>query len=186
VGSVHDSEVKGIWLVTARGWVLREHDGAMLERIASHMDRDLRPAILEPLPSEWYPEEVLAQALRAMREVVAQGSNEKFRAVMESCTELGVSTFFRVLLRVSTPRFVLRQVPTMWRQIRRGRGRVVVENRPTSTVVAYSDFPHFGNVDYRLLTLGSLTAVLRVCTRETPHIRIEDHGGDWLDVVVDH
>lgn len=178
--------MKGIWLVTARGWVLREHDNPTLERIASHMDRDLRPAILEPLPSEWYPEEVLAQSLRAMREVVADGSNEKFRGVMESCTELGVSTFFRVLLRVSTPRFVLRQVPTMWKQIRRGRGRVVVENRATSTVVAYSDFPWFGDINYRLLTLGSLTAVLRVCTRETPRIRIEDHGGDWLDVVVDH
>jgi hypothetical protein len=186
LSAANDSEVKGVWLVTARSWVLREHDAVTLERIASYMDRDFRSAILEPLPSQWYPEQVLVQALRALREVVAHGSNDEFRSVMESCTELGVSTFFRVLLRVSTPRFVLRQVPTMWRQIRRGRGHVVVENRPTSTVVAYSDFPWFGNVDYRLLTLGSLTAVLRVCTREPPRIRIADHGGDWLDVVVDH
>jgi hypothetical protein len=186
VAAPSDSEVKGIWLVTARGWVLREHDSTTLQRIATHMDRNLRSAILEPLPSQWYPEEVLAQALRALREVVAKGSNDEFQRVMEECTELGVSTFFRVLLRVSTPRFVLRQVPTMWRQIRRGRGRVLVENRASSTVVSYSDFPWFGSVDYRLLTLGSLTAVLRVCTRETPRIRIEDYGGDWLDVVVDH
>jgi hypothetical protein len=180
-----ESEIKGVWLVTARSWVLHHHGSSMLERIAGHIEPELRSALTDPLTSTWYPERVLAQALKGLREEVAHGSADEFRTVMESCTALGVSTFFRVLLRLSSPRFVLRQVPTMWRQIRRGSGRVEVTDENGKITIRYREFPWFDDVNYRLLTVGSLTALLRVCTRRTPRIRIQAHGIDWLDIVVD-
>ena len=178
------SEIKGVWLVTARTWVLEHHSREMLAAIASHVDETERSAITDPLPSEWYPEQVLQQALRGLRAEAAGGSNERFLEIMRQCTRLGVSHFFRVLLRLSSPSFVLRQVPTMWRQIRRGPARVEVTSEPDVITVRYRKFPFFDDENYRLLTLGSLTAVVELCTSERPRVTLGEHGADWLDVVI--
>lgn len=179
------SEIKGVWLVTARSYVVTRHGREALERIADSVDASMREAVVEPLPSAWYPEELLQQALAGMRHVIADDSDDGLLGVMEGCTELGVSRFFRALLRLSSAEFVLAQVPTMWRQIRRGTGKVEVERSEHGRILHYSRFPYFDDSNYRLLTLGSLTAVLRLCTREPPRIRLGAHGRDFLDVIVE-
>ena len=95
---------------------------------------------------------------------------------MEGCTEIGVSRFFRVLLRLSTPGFVLRQVPTMWRHIRRGRGEVRVREEDGAFVLEYSDFPWFADPLYEHLTVGSVRALVRIATGKAPTIRAEGLG----------
>jgi hypothetical protein len=179
------SEIKGVWLVTARSYVLTRHGAGALQRIAEAVEPALREAVIEPLPSAWYPEELLQQALAGMRREIAEDSDDGLLAVMEGCTELGVSRFFRALLRLSSAEFVLAQVPTMWRQIRRGPGKVEVERTEHGRILHYSRFPYFDDPNYRLLTLGSLTAVLRLCTRVPPRIRLGAQGRDFLDVHVE-
>lgn len=179
------SEIKGVWLVTAKSWVLGQRTVAELNAVARHVDPAMRSALTDPLPSEWYPEETLQQVLRGMRSVLAEDSDSRFLELMRQCTRIGVNRFFRALLRLGSAQFVLRQVPTMWRQIRRGTGRVEVETESNRIQLRYRDFPYFDDPNYRLLTLGSLGAVVELCTSSQPSVSLGAHGSDWLDVAIE-
>src|SRR5512139_866770 len=119
MGDASPSEVKGSWFVTARTYLVSEGSDELVQRVAKFLPDHQRHSLLEPLPSGWYPEESLQNALMGMRTELARGSPERFLDIMRQCTELGISRFFRVLLRLGSTEFVLRQVPTMWKQIRR-------------------------------------------------------------------
>ncbi len=179
------SEIKGVWLVTAKRFVLASHGQEALDAIASHLAPESRGAVLEPVTSAWYPEEVLQGALAGIHREVAKQSDEVYLRMMRECTELGVSRFFRVLLRLSTPGFVLAQVPSMWAHIRRGAGKVTVESTPDGTLVRYREFPYFDDPRYRLLTQGSLQGLMKLTTRQQPRVRLGEFGSDWLDVHVE-
>ena len=106
------SEVKGPWFVAMRAWLDAHASDQVVARVLDHMPAEHRTALREPLPSEWYPAQALASALAAVDAEITRGDHAAFVAMMEACTEIGLSRFFRVLLRLSTPGFVLRQVPT--------------------------------------------------------------------------
>ncbi|MGZ3420851.1 MAG: hypothetical protein ACXWUG_11715 [Polyangiales bacterium] len=172
------SEVKGAWFVAARAWL--DERGA-LGAIARELDEDARRALLEPLPGHWYPESSLQNSLAAMRTYVAP-SREEYVDALDACTVIGISRFFRALLRVASPGFVVRQVPTMWKQIRRGAGHVAVDSANGRARVSYTAFPYFADENYRLLTEGSLRAVVRTCTGKNPRVLISRATDDALDV----
>lgn len=180
------SEVKGVWFVTAKSYLLGQRGPEAVEWVAERLDPAFRNAMLEPLTSGWYPERALAQGLDGMREVLGAVDDEVFCRIMRECTEIGVNRFFRALLRSSSPEFVLRQIPTMWRHIRRGQGRVDVERAPGGTLIHYSDFPWFEDVNYRLLVKGSLGAIVAIAARRLPPVDISGYGSDWLDARVEH
>lgn len=174
------SEVKGAWFVAARAWL--ESRGS-LEATARALKPDAREALLQPIPAAWYPEPVLQASLTALRDVVAP-ERAQFVAAMDACTAIGISRFFRALLRVASPGFVLRQVPTMWRHIRRGDGHVAVEAGDGRGTIRYSQFPYFADDNYRLLTEGSLRAVVRTCTGREPRVALVRATNDALEVEI--
>lgn len=178
------SEVKGSWFVTGRNFIEREGGDALLGRVEQHLGEDRRHCLRDPLPSEWYQEEDLQQVLAGVREELAGGSSGRFLKCMEGCTEIGINRFFRVVLRMTSARFALRQVPAMWKQIRRGAGHVAVRPEPDRMVLEYSQFPYFADENYRLLTQGSLAAVAVASTGSRPEVTIEGAGPDWLEVAV--
>ncbi len=178
------SEVKGVWFVTARSYIERQFGSDTLDRIVDSIPREYRGAIEEPLASTWYPEEALQQALSAMHVELANADDKRFVEIVEESTREGVTRFFRVLLRVSTPGFVLRRVPTMWKQIRRGAGKVEVTVTDGDIVIEYTEFPYFEDKLYRLLTLGSLRGLVELATHRGADIQILDHGPSHCTVVV--
>jgi hypothetical protein len=180
------SEVKGIWLVSARDYIVRDHGPDALARIALHLEPELRATLTDPLPSAWYPEQSLAQSLAGMNVVLARGSETRFCEIIAACTTFGVGRFFRVMLRASSARFVMRQVPAMWQHVRRGAGRVAVRDTGRGSLIAYRDFPYFDDPNYRNLTLGSLTALLEICSGRRPNIAIRRFDTSSLDVEVVH
>ena len=182
--SESSSEVKGSWFVTARTYLHAKGGDELLERVARFVPDDGRHSLFEPLASDWYPEALLQQALAGMRAELADGSSHRFLTVMQECTAIGINRFFRVLLRMSSTEFVLRQVPTMWRQIRRGAGEVSVETTPKATVLHYRAFPYFDDENYRLLTRGSLASLVMTSTGEAAEVHVDHYGSDWLDVVI--
>ena len=174
------SEVKGAWFVAARAWL--EARGS-LEATARALRPDVRQVLLEPIPAAWYPETTLQASMQALRDQVAP-ERAQFVAAMDACTEVGTSRFFRALLRMASPQFVLRQVPTMWRHIRKGDARIHVETEERRAVVHYASFPWFADENYRLLTEGALRALVRTCTGSTPKVTILRASDDALDVEV--
>jgi hypothetical protein len=177
------SEVKGAWFVAARAWLDREHPPEVLPQILARMAPEHRHALAEPLPSLWYPEQALADALRALDAEITKGDAAAFASVIEGCTEIGLGRFFRVVTRMASPVFVLRHVPTMWRQIRRGAGQVEVSaERVTGSGSAagnvvelrYSAFGWFDEPLYEALTVGSVRALSRQCLGRDPEITVTE------------
>lgn len=174
-------EVKGAFFVAARAWLdahRPELVGAVLERIP----REHRKALAEPLPSVLHPEESLVHALRALEAEVTRGDRERFVDLMDACTEIGLGRFFRVMLRLSTPGFVLKQVPTMWSQLRPSAGRVSVVPRDGGYEIRYSSFPFFDEDVYEQMTVGSLRALVRVCSGTQPRVEVLSRSRDSLTV----
>ena len=72
----------------------------------------------------------------------------------------------------------------MWRQIRRGAGRVEVETLPGRCLIRYREFPYFDDPNYVLLTRGSLEALTRLCTGKPVVARIVAQDASSLDVEI--
>ncbi len=179
--AVMASEVKGSWFVSLKA-CLEAGNGEELHRVVAVLPREHREALSDPIASHWYPEDALAAALKAVNDELAQGNRSRFVDRMDAFTEVGVSRFFRVMLRVSGVRFVLRQVPTMWRQIRRGDGEVEVVDVPGGVEVRYSRFPRFADPLYEDLTVGSLRALVRVCVGQATEVTVTARSPDSLSV----
>ena len=169
------SEVKGIWFVASRDYALEVHGRHTFEELLHKVPLKFRDIYGAPIPSAWYPEEALQEALSILHELVAQGNDARFERIVEGCTEKAIHRVFQMLMTVSSPGLVLRMVPTMWRQLRRGAGHVDVEQHDGHTLVRYSEFPWFNDRLYRILTIGSLRAVVRQCTSSAPRIDVLDY-----------
>ena len=70
----------------------------------------------------------------------------------------------------------------MWTLLRRGVGRVVVQEGRGEAVVRYSEFPYFDDVHYRLLTVGAIRSLLNLCRAENPRVDVLAHTRDTLTV----
>ncbi len=178
------SEVKGLWFVVARRYLIDRHDPELPRRIAALMDPALSTVVLEPLRSAWYPEAALQQFMASFDELVTHGDRRRLVAIFEECTLQGVHRFFQALLRLTSPDFLLRKTPVLWNYVRRGAGSVTVEAVEARAIVRYRDFPYFEDRNYPLLALGTLRPLATLCGGTDPRAEVLGGGADWLDVEV--
>jgi hypothetical protein len=178
------SYVKGLWFVTARRYAEVKYGEAALDAVVNSMPERYRHAMSAPLASEWYEEEALGHALRAARDVLAGGADERMLAVLEASTLEGINRFWRTALRVASTELALRMLPASWRHVRRGPGTLEVDVRGRSAVVHYARFPYFNDVNYRLLVLGTLRPLMRIATGVQAHVEISGYGMSWLDAKI--
>jgi hypothetical protein len=184
-GPLTKSEVKGVWFTTARRYILEMQGGEELLAAVSHrVDRAYRELIVDPYPSEWYPERALQQAMHAMYAILAKNDDAVFIDHMEACTTLGVNHFFRALMRMSSPAAILKKTPAMWNHIRRGAGAVEVEADEAVATIRYTEFPYFRDPNYRLLTLGAVRALVRVCGGDVRALDVVHYAWDAMTVRV--
>jgi hypothetical protein len=181
---VGQSEVKGLWFVVAKRYLIDRYDPELPARMAALVDEPLRHAFLDPVRSGWYPEACLTQFMRAFDELVTHGDQRKLVLAFEECTLQGVHRFFQALLRLTTPEFLLRRTPVLWSYVRRNQGRLTVEADPQRAIIRYVDFPYFDDVNYRLLALGTLRPLATLCGGTSPRADVLGYGRDWLDVEV--
>ena len=179
-----DSEVKGIWFDSARAWLRAHADKDAAARIDARVSVAHRGVLVDPVVSSWYPEDALAELLGALRAELTDGSPDAFIRLIEAITLEGVGRFFRLLLALASPRFVLRKVPVLWGRMRRGCGRVEVTVAADHVALHYREFPRFHDENYRLMTVATLAGVCRAAGAKAPHVEIVDWTHDSLDVVV--
>jgi hypothetical protein len=180
------SEVKGIWFLATRDYALEAHGTRTFDHLLDAVPPAQRDVLAAPIASAWYPEAALQEVLSALHEVVAQGNDARFERIVEACAQKGVHRFLQMLLRITSPGLMLRMVPTMWRQIRRGAGHVEVEQHDGHAIVRYSEFPWFRDRLYRILTTGSLRAVVGRSAQASARIEVLGHGRDSLDLRVSY
>lgn len=178
------SEVKGIWFDSAARWVRTTRGEDALARVDARVSAPHRGILLDPVAFRWYPESALGELLAAVRAELTDGSDAAFVQVMEEVTLDGVGRFFRLVLALASPSFVVRKVPVLWTRMRRGAGRVDVQVQPTHVRLLYRDFPYFHDDNYRLMTVGTLRGVARAAGAKAPTVEIAGWSSDSLDVDV--
>lgn len=178
-------QVKGIWFVVARGYLQEHYGEAVLDRVANALPDSARGVFTDPLASTWYDEEQLQHALAALRSEVA-ATPQEMRDVIRGCSQQAVNRFFRAMMKLSSPGFILRQVPTMWRLLRRDDCQIEVTSARDSTLVEYKKFPFFDDENYLILVQASLDALVEPATGRSVQVIIEGRGHDWCSARVMH
>jgi hypothetical protein len=181
---VGDPLVKGVWFVTARRYIVEEEGEAALAAVAARMPAAERRVFGDALPSEWFPEPVFQRAMEAVQQELTGHDDARFLAFIEGSTELGVNTFFRVLLKIASPTFLMRQMPAAWGTHRRDGGTLDVDANEKGARLHYAGFPFWGDRNYRVSVQGVLRKVTELCTGVSPRVREVAYGSDWFDVEV--
>ena len=156
------SEVKGAWFMTARRYILQDCGEEVFTRYVEAAPEESRDAMAEPVVSRWYPETVMRDALESFFREVTYRDPDRFTGAMERCTVLGTHWFLQVLVSVTTPRYLLRLLPTALRQVRRGSVRLVLDVRENAATLRFADHPC-----YRLATPAIMRSTLSLCVGQS-------------------
>jgi len=180
-----DTEVKGLWFASTRSYLRRVGGDDLLETLAVQMPKHA-DALREPVVGAWYPEAALHELLEALW----QTSGRDREVFVDHCTKAtheGVGKFFKILISLGSPGFVLRKVPVMWGRLRRGdRCEIVVTPGQGESVVAYRRFPWFRHEVYHLMTEGSLRGLVEMSTGKLPRTEVLESGIEHVVVRVTH
>lgn len=177
-----EHQIKGTWFISGHRYLEEVAGRESLDRMLAALDPAVRPIVADPLASQWYPEEASLEMLNAFLSALCGGDVQKYDALIEDMTVFGIGRFFRALLKLTTTEFVLRQVPTFWRQLRRGPGHVAVEKIGEIHRVSYTNFPFCEYDVYRVCFRAQLRALLLASVGERPECRIASFGPTHLNV----
>ena len=161
------SEVKGVWFLTAKRYLLEDHGPELFDRYVANVPEVHREWVRDPLASRWYPEDMMRDAMASFYVEVGQGSNAAFTAARERCALLGIHWFLQLLLSVTTPRYLLRLVPTALSQIRRGPVKVHIEARENGATLRFTGQPYAADLRYRLATPAIVRSLMSVCVGQS-------------------
>lgn len=180
-------EIKGSAFVTLRRQISAARGDEAWNELVARVPEPHRKAVRDATASEWYPEETHAAVLTALFETAAQGDVEKLETIVDEATTLGLQTFARAILAMSSPAFVIRRCPTLWSVIRRGPATLRVEQPEAGlSRLHYEGFPFFDDRLYRHYFRALLGAIVRPALRRAPVVRIVAHTTTTLDVEIVH
>jgi hypothetical protein len=177
-------EVKGVWFLTARRHIVSAYGEEKLHAVARALSDETRAHLLEPMASAWYAEEIFQEMMAAVMSELCHGDTLAFSTFMEACTELGVNTFFRILLRITSIEFLMRKMPTLSKQYRRNDSICTVETNDERALLHWKNFPYFDDRNYRALTVATLIKTAELCTGARPKGDVIEHTRDTMTVQV--
>jgi len=177
-------EVKGVWFVTARRYILQRYGEAKLHAVSRAAADGNESAILEPLASAWYHEDVFQDMMRAVMSEICANDPHTFAQFLEECTVLGVNTFFRILLRITSVSFLMRKMPGLSKQYRRNDSICTVEADDRRALLKWERFPYFDDRNYRIFLISQLVKTAELCTGARPKGEVLEHGPDTLTAQV--
>lgn len=185
-GVVNDDTqtVKGLTFGTIRTYLIENHGEAGWEAFLAKLPRRSRTLLNECEFTEWYPETELRRIIHALHEHLAEGDDERFMELCRGIALAGISRFFRMVLTLASAKFVLRNIPTFWKRLRRGPARVTVETVSDSLIkIHYSDYRYCRDPLYRLLSLANCQAGVYAATKQIPKSEVESWTGDSMTLV---
>ena len=163
IGFAMAVEVKGVWLVTIRRYLQDSRREGDFEKYVAGVPDELRDTVREPVVSQWYPEKVMCHALESLYDAGARRGDEEFVRAMEECTVLGTHGFFKALLSVTSPRRVLKLLPTAMRTHRRGPLQLRLDIRDRDATLRFLGHPYSDHPQYRLATPAIVRSTMRLC-----------------------
>jgi hypothetical protein len=109
-----------------------------------------------------------------------------FCEFIEACTVLGVHSFFRILLRITSPAYLLQKMPVITAQYRRNDWTCEVDANEERALITYRNCPYVADRIYRLYAATMIMKVVELCTNERPAVEVAGHGPDWMTLRVQY
>ena len=117
----------------------------------------------------------MRDAVEACHRAVCNGSDTLFSHAMEKGATIGTHWFFRMFVSVTSPRYLVRLMPTALRQMRRGSVKLDVEVRENDATLRVTGHPFADHPLYRLATPAILGGLVRICT-PSGQVTLVDYG----------
>lgn len=173
--------VKGLTLHTAVQHLPRVIGGVTWEAMIAKLPEDTRDVLAAVDINQWYPEYHLERMMHLLFEDIALGDREHFLDIVRGLSKAGVSRFFRLLINLSSGRFVLRKIPVLWDRVRKGPARLRSECTDDGRVlIHYENYKYASDPLYRLLSVANIQAVVEAATRKIPTWELVAHGPDSM------
>jgi hypothetical protein len=129
-------EVKGNLVATRNRWVQTHFGPQVLEQTAEMLEGDAKRWLLQPpLALTWCPMEALVRIDAAVLAGPMEGDVSRFRPFGEEIADYDLSTLYKMLFRLGTPAFILRNLGTAYKAyIRPGVTRTDILERGSARI----------------------------------------------------
>ena len=166
--------------VTVREF-LSQHLGAdAYKDLCDALPSTTRALLRDATPGRWVAESHLQTVIRSLFEDSLGGDEVAFVECVRGMASAGVNRFMRIILSLASERFVLRNVPVVWKRLRRNAGTVDADVEPGLVRLRYDGFPYFGELACRLMSLANCEALVQSATGRLPKGKIVDWSSDTL------
>jgi hypothetical protein len=147
------------------------------EKLAAQIPQDVRRALAEIKPAEWYPRQYSVHVLRA---IASHGGNDE-RAVHDDLVRCGTfiateatNTFLRLLMKMLTPVLFAKKIPDFWKRDMQGGHFEVDTSGAASGHIRLSlcdieGFDHIG-----LISIGFLSFTMKAMGKHDA--KVTQHG----------
>ena len=174
-GSVVDDiqEVKGLTFGTIRSYLIETHGQAKWDALMDKLPLRTHRLYADIQSTEWYPETEMRRLVHAIAEHYVPDDEEAFLALFRGVAAAGISRFFRMILTLASGQFVLRNIPTFWRRLRRGPASLTAKQSGSAVRIHYDDFRYCRDPLYRLLSIANCQAAALASCGKIPKASVE-------------
>ena len=159
---------------TIRDYVKMEYGQEQWERMMYLLPQRTVDLFANVDLSEWYPESELRRFLHLSFDMLAEEDEAKFAELAGKVALVGIRRFFKMIPTLESGRFVLRNVPSLFRRIRRGPATVRVEPSDDGRVLLhYEDFRYCRDRLYRSMAVASCQAAAFAATGKMPEGKVQ-------------
>lgn len=173
-----ENQVKGFAFEVLRLHMIEQFGFPRLDEAMNALARHTREILDEPDINEWYSESEMRRILHVVHSELADRSDERYLELMRGVTTASINRFFRMILGLASGRFVLRNIPALWKRTRQGPATVRTEQLPDGRVlVHYENFRYCRDPIYRLTMMADCQAAAFAVAKQMPISKIERHSG---------
>ena len=187
-GSLADDiqQVKGLTFTTIRKYIIEARGQKQWDAVMEKMPLRTHRLFEELDDSQWYPETEMRRLIHAIHDHVAKGDEQEFVELFRGVAHAGISRFFRMILTLASGQFVLRNIPTFWKRLRRGPARLESEQSPDGVVkIHYDDYRYCRDRIYRILSIANCQAAAHSACGKYPRASIEVWDRHSMTLVFD-
>jgi hypothetical protein len=176
-----DNQIKGFAFEVLRTHLIEQFGLPQFNEVFDTLPRRTREILDEADINEWYPEAEMRRVIHLVYDELAGRNDEKFVELMRAVALAGVNRFFRTVLGLASGKFVLRNIPSLWKRLRRGPASIRPEQLADGRVLLhYENFRYCRDPIYRLLSLANCQAVVLAATKKLPKSSLMRHTGTTM------
>jgi hypothetical protein len=171
VEDVH--QIKGLAFASLHTFVTEAYGQATWAKLMEELPPSTAALFDDIDTAEWYPETEMRRIVHVVYQHLAEDDDDRFVEIVRGVAKVAIHRFFGMILTIATGRFVLRNIPTFWKRIRRGPATLRTETASDGRVlIHYSDYRYCRDRIYRLISLANCQAAAFAVTKKLPKAEI--------------